>query len=159
MALLGNDSNKQVSPICEGFAETRVNSHPYKGNSLTTRHTWATKVTRVATFMTTIKESAGSHSVRLPRDSPHMAIRGWPIHYPDIHHYRRGEGLSNSVTIEATMFVGFHIARMRQYTTQSCSTGPDDRPLTDTSGGYHLGAPNLSSVYSQPSHPVFSATL
>jgi hypothetical protein len=38
MTLLWNDSNKQVSPLFEGFAETRVNSHPNE-NNLTTRHT------------------------------------------------------------------------------------------------------------------------
>jgi hypothetical protein len=162
MALLGNDSNKQVSPIPEGFVETQVNSHPCKGNSLTTWHTWATKATRVATFTTMIKESgrvAPFPSARLPRDTPHRAIRGWPIHYPDIHHYRRGEGSSNVVTIKATMFARFHIARMRQYTTQTCSPGPDDQSLTNTGDGYHLGALNLSSVDSQPSHPIFSTTL
>jgi hypothetical protein len=35
------------------------------------------------------------------------------------------------------------MSRMRQYTTQTCSSGPDDRSLTDTGGGYHLGAPNV----------------
>jgi hypothetical protein len=162
MALLRNDSNKQVSPISEGSAETHVNSHPCKGNNLTTWHTWTRKATRVATFTTTIKESSRVTpfpSVRLPRDTPHRAIRGWSIHYPGIHHYRRGEGSSNSATIKATMFAGFHIARKHQYTTQTCSPGPDDWSLTNTDRGYHLGAPNLLSVHSQPSHPVFYTAL
>jgi hypothetical protein len=98
-------------------------------------------------------------SVRLPHDTPHRVIRGWPVHYPGIHHYRRGEGPSNSTTIEATMFAGFHIAHMCQYTAQTCSPKPDDWSLTDTGGGYHRGALNMSSVHSQPSHPVFSTTL
>jgi hypothetical protein len=162
MALLRNDSNKQVSPISEGFAETQVNSHPCKGNNLTTWHMWAMKATRVATFMTMIKESgwvAPFPSVCLPRDIPHRAIHGWPVEYPGIHHYRRGEGSSNSVTTEATMFAGFHIAHVHQYTTQTFWPGPDDWSLTELGGGYHLGALNLSSVHSQSSHPVLSTTL
>jgi hypothetical protein len=144
MTLLQNDSNNQVSPISEGFTETRVNSLPCKGNNLTTWHTWATKARQVVTFTTMIKESdqvAPFPSVCLPRDPPHRAIRGWHVHYLGIHHYRSGEGSSNSATIEATMFVGFHIPRMCQYITQTCSLGPDDQSLTDTG----LGLPPRSS--------------
>jgi hypothetical protein len=36
-------------------------------------------------------------------------------------------------------------SHMRQYTTQTCSSGLNDRSLTDTGGGYHLGAPNFRS--------------
>jgi hypothetical protein len=39
-------------------------------------------------------------------------------------------------------------SRMRQYTTQTCSTGPDDRFLTDTGGSYHLEALNFRSDHS-----------
>jgi hypothetical protein len=39
-------------------------------------------------------------------------------------------------------------SHMRQYTTQTCSSGPDDWSLTDTSGGYHHGAPNFRSDHS-----------
>jgi hypothetical protein len=162
MTLLQNDSNKQVSPISKGFVETWVNSHPCKGNNLTRWHMWTTKGTRVATFTTTIKELGRVTpfpSVRFPRDTPHKTIRVWPLHYPGMHHYRGGEGSSNSVTIKAIMFEGFHRARMHQYTTQSCSPGPDDWSITNTGGGYHLEAPNLTSVHSQPSHPVFYTTL
>jgi hypothetical protein len=38
MTLLWNDSNEQVSPISEGFAEIRINLHLAREN-LTTRHT------------------------------------------------------------------------------------------------------------------------
>jgi hypothetical protein len=43
-------------------------------------------------------------------------------------------------------------SRMCQYTTQTCSLGPDDQSLTDTGGGYHLGALNFRSYHS-PSFP------
>jgi hypothetical protein len=39
-------------------------------------------------------------------------------------------------------------SRMRQYTTQTYSSGPDDRSLIDTGAGYHLGAPNFRSDHS-----------
>jgi hypothetical protein len=61
----------------------------------------------------------------------------------------------NSAIVEATKFVGPLKPRMRQYTTHSCSLGPDDRSSIDTGGGYHLGALNLTSDHSQHSHPVF----
>jgi hypothetical protein len=62
---------------------------------------------------------------------------------------------SNSATIEATKFVGPHKSRMHQYTIQSYSPGPDDRSSIDTGEGYHIGALNLTSDHSHPSHPVF----
>jgi hypothetical protein len=49
--------------------------------------------------------------------------------------------------------------RMRQYTSETCPPRLDDWFLTDTGGGYHLGALNLTSDHSQPSHPVISTTL
>jgi hypothetical protein len=39
IALLRNDSSKQASPISEGVAEIRINSHLARVNNLTTRHT------------------------------------------------------------------------------------------------------------------------
>jgi hypothetical protein len=39
-------------------------------------------------------------------------------------------------------------SRMHEYKTQTCSSGSDDRSITDTSGGYHLGAPNFRSDHS-----------
>jgi hypothetical protein len=65
-----------------------------------------------------IKESgrvAPLPSARLPCDTTRWAICGWPVHYLGIRHYRRGEGSSNSATIEATKFVGPHKSRMHQY--------------------------------------------
>jgi hypothetical protein len=50
---------------------------------------------------------------------------------------------SNSATVKATQFVGPKKSRMCEYTTQTCSPGPDDRSLTNTCGGYHFRAPNM----------------
>jgi hypothetical protein len=65
-----------------------------------------------------IRESTGSHLslVHVFHVIPHARLSvGVPVHYPGIHHCRRGEGSSNSVTIEATKFVGPHKSRMCQY--------------------------------------------
>jgi hypothetical protein len=69
-------------------------------------------------FMTMIKELgrlAPFPSVRLPCDTIRCDICGSPVHYPGIHHCRRGEESSNSVTIKAPMFSGPHLSRMHQY--------------------------------------------
>jgi hypothetical protein len=42
---------------------------------------------------------------------------------------------------------------------QICSPGLDDWSLIDMGRGYHLRAPNLTSEYYHPSHPVFSTAL
>jgi hypothetical protein len=68
--------------------------------------------------MTMIKELgriAPFPSVRLPCDTIRCDICGSPVHYPGIHHCRRGEESSNSVTIKAPMFSGPHLSRMHQY--------------------------------------------
>jgi hypothetical protein len=46
---------------------------------------------------------------------PLWAIRGCPVHYPNIHHCRCGRVSSNSATDKATKFVGPHKSRMCQY--------------------------------------------
>jgi hypothetical protein len=38
-----------------------------------------------------------------------------PIHYPSIHHCRRGEGSSNLATIKASKFAGHLKSHMRHY--------------------------------------------
>jgi hypothetical protein len=54
---------------------------------------------------------------------------------------------------EATRFMGPHKSHMHQYTTQTCSPGPDYRSLTDRGEGYHHGAPNiLLSTLTLPIH-------
>jgi hypothetical protein len=41
---------EQASPISKGVTEIRINSHLARENNLITRHTRATKATRVATY-------------------------------------------------------------------------------------------------------------
>jgi hypothetical protein len=56
---------------------------------------------------------------------------------------RYGRTASISAAHKATQFAGPHKSRMCQYITQTCSSGPDDQSLTDTGGGYRLGALNF----------------
>jgi hypothetical protein len=55
--LLHFDTAIKPSPISEGVAEIWINNTPYKGNNMTTRHTWATMAPWVATVHDVIKES------------------------------------------------------------------------------------------------------
>jgi hypothetical protein len=55
--LLLNDYNGQVLSISEGNREDSSQFKPYKGNNLTTCHTWAKEETRVATVHDAVKES------------------------------------------------------------------------------------------------------
>jgi hypothetical protein len=68
---------------------------------------------------------AGSHLflVHVFHVIPLWAIRGWPVHYPGIHHCRKGEVSSNTVTVEATKLVGPHKSRMRQYIIEFAHRG------------------------------------
>jgi hypothetical protein len=75
---------------------------------------------------------------------PRRTHCGWPMHYP----VRYGRIASVLAAHEATQFAGPIKSRMRQYTTQTCSSGSDDRSLTDTGGGYHLRALNFISDHS-----------
>jgi hypothetical protein len=79
-------------------------------------------------------------STRMPRWTHH----GWPDTIPyNIHkevRYRTTRRYTKLLSLWDPMKF-----RMRQYTAQTCSSGLDDRSLTDTGGGYHLGALNFKS--------------
>jgi hypothetical protein len=55
--LLLNDCNGQVLPIYESDRGDSSQFKPYKGNNLTTRHTWAREATRVEIVHDVVKES------------------------------------------------------------------------------------------------------
>jgi hypothetical protein len=92
------------------------------------------------------KSKAGSYLALVPSFTrmPQRTHRGWPdtipynIHKEVWYHPTRWHTklLSLRDPIKSCM---------RQYTTQTCSLGPDDRSIADISGGYHLGAPNFRS--------------
>jgi hypothetical protein len=53
------------SPISEGVTEIRINSQPYKGINLTTRHTWVRRAPRVATVHDAVKETIRAYLTRV----------------------------------------------------------------------------------------------
>jgi hypothetical protein len=73
--------------------------------------------------------------------------RGWPDTFPfNIHkevRYRPTRRHMKLLSLRDPIK-----SHMRQYTTQTCSSGPDDRSLTNTGGGYHLETLNFRSDHS-----------
>jgi hypothetical protein len=67
--------------------------------------------------------------------------------------------LSNSATVEATKFVGPNESCMRQYIINLVHRGQTIGPQSTQAGATTFRAPNMKTVHSQPSHPVFSTAL
>jgi hypothetical protein len=101
------------------------------------------------------KSQSGSHLslVHVIHVIPLRAIRVWPIHYPSIHHCRRGEVSSNSVTGEVTKFVGPHKSLMHQYIINLAHRGQTIGPqLTQAGLPPQSSEYENSSLSSFPSH-------
>jgi hypothetical protein len=137
-------------PYPRAIAEIRINSQPCKGINLTTWHTRPEGHHGCHMFTMRSKSWVGSKltlvssSTRMPR----WTHRGWPKHYPIIHPWSE---VRYRPTRRQTKLLSLQVpikSRMRQYTTQTCSSGPDDRSLTDIGGGYHLEALNFRSDHS-----------
>jgi hypothetical protein len=136
--LLRNDRNRQVLPIPEGNRGGSSQFNPCKGKNLTTRHLGARRAPRVATVHDAVKELDRV----LPRPSAIFhayASADTPWVARTLSHCtprKRGKVLSLRDPKKS---------HMCQYMTQTCSPGPDDRSLTDSAGGYQLGASNIRS--------------
>jgi hypothetical protein len=95
-------------------------------------------------FMTRSKSRARSYLTLVPSSTrmPRQTHRGWPDTIPyNIHkevRYRPTQRHTKLLSLWNPIK-----SHMSQYITQTCSSGPDDRSLTDTGGSYHLGAPNF----------------
>jgi hypothetical protein len=124
-----------------GYREDSNQYSPCKGNNLTTRHTWAMKATRVATFhddYQRVRTKSYLTPVPSSRWKPHRVVRGWPEHYLFYHPW--SEVRYHPTQRPSSYYVSGGIsARMRQYTTQSLLQGAQQTwSLIDTGGGYHL---------------------
>jgi hypothetical protein len=151
--LLLNTANK-TSPMSEGVVEIWINSQPYNGINLTTRHTHARRAPWVATIHDEAKETIRAHLTLVhvfhayaSADTPWVAhALSWctPARY--------GKIASVSVTHDATQFgdsiCPICVSRVQILFIRAQQT----RALTDTGGGYHLGALNIISDHS-PSFP------
>jgi hypothetical protein len=120
------DLASKSSPISEGVVEIRIDIHlprekPDNATLKSHEHTMSGNSSRRDQG----DDLGPPHpSASLPCDTS-TGIRGWPMHYPGIHHYRYGGIASVSVTYEATKFVGPHKSRMRQYIVNAYSFGPN----------------------------------
>jgi hypothetical protein len=147
-----------VLPISEGNHGDSSQFKPCKENNLTTWHTWATEATWVATVHDAIKESG----------------RVLPCPSAIFHAYASVDTpwVANTIPYNNHEEVGYRPTQwhlkllslwdpikscMCRYTTQTCSSGPDDWSLTDTGGGYRLEAPNFRSDHSSSFPPSILA--
>jgi hypothetical protein len=99
--------------------------------------------------MTRSKSQAGSYLTLVPSSMciPRRTHRGWPNTIP----YNIHKEVRYCPTRWHTKLLNLWDpikSRMSQYITQTCSSGPDDRSLTNAGGGYHLGALNFRSDHS-----------
>jgi hypothetical protein len=151
--------SEQASPISEGVAEIRINSHLARKNNLIIQYTRATKATRVATFHIDYQ--------RVERDAPYPSA---------VFHVKTSPG---------SPWVARTLSQCHLWSTVGCcrtqrpskllslwdpinfvcistqlnacwNRAQPTRSLINTARGYHLRAPNLTSDHSQPSHSVFS---
>jgi hypothetical protein len=133
--------------MSDGVVEIQINNQPCKGINLTTRHMWATEATRVATVHDTVKKSGRV----LPRPSvvfhayastDTLWVARTLFHCTPV---KRGKISSNSSTHEATKF-GDPTCPVCISTFKCLFIWAQPTwALTDTCGGYHLGAPNFRS--------------
>jgi hypothetical protein len=150
LIILRLDSTNKPSPMIEGVAEIWINNQPCKGINLTTWHTWATEVTRVASVHDMVKElgrilphpSAVFHAYA-SMDTTWVA---WTLSYCTPMKWHKVS--SNPLTHKATKF-GDYICPVCVSTLKCLfiQTQPM-QALTDTGGGYHLEALNFRSDHS-----------
>jgi hypothetical protein len=150
LIILRLDSVNKPSSMFEGVVEIRINSQPYKGINLTTRHTWATEATRVVIVHDTVKESGRV----LPRPSVVFyayASADTPLVARTLSHCRHvkwGKVSSNPSAHEATKF-GDSICPGCVSTVKCLFIRTQSMwALTDIGGGYHLGTLNFRSNHS-----------
>jgi hypothetical protein len=152
--LLRLGAANKPSPISEGVTEIQVNSQPCKGINLTTRHTQARRAAWVTTIHDKVKETIRAHHTLVHVFHAYASVDTlWVAHA--LSHYtsvRYGRIASVSAIHDTTQFGGSICPIC--VSTFKCLfiwTKPT-RALTDTGGGYHLGALNIRSDYS-PSFP------
>jgi hypothetical protein len=95
------------------------------------------------------KSQSGSYLALVPSFTcmPRWTHRGWPDTIPYNIHKEVGYRPTRRHTKLFSLWEPIK-SRMHQYTTQTCSSRPDDQSLIDTGGGYHFGALNFRSDHS-----------
>jgi hypothetical protein len=140
---------EQASPISEGVVEVWINSH------LAREITW----------------QHGTHEPQRQHEWPSFAMTikdlGWVLPHPNVVFHaktspdiswvaqtlsllssvKRHKVSSNSVTVEATKFMGFHISHMRQYIINPCCYRAQPVwSFIDTGKGYHLWSSKYENI-------------
>jgi hypothetical protein len=136
-----------VLPISEGIVKTQGNLNlawviTWQHDTCEPRghHEWQQ-------FTMTIKESSWAHLTLVPSSTcmPWRTHRGWPEHYPNVHLWSMVGCHPTQRPLKLLSLRDRKKSQMRQYTTQTCSPGPEDRSFINLGRDYHLGAPNLRS--------------
>jgi hypothetical protein len=150
LIILRLDAVNKPSPMSEGVTEIWINNQPCKGINLTTRHTWATEATWVATVHDAVKESgrvlprpSATYHAYASVDTPWVART--LSHCTSV---KQGKILPNPSAHEATKFRdSICLVCVSTFKCLFIRTQPT-WALTDTGRGYHLGAPNFRSDHS-----------
>jgi hypothetical protein len=137
--------------------EIQINSQPCKGLNLTIQHMQARRAPRVATVHDVVKETIRTHLTLVHVfHADASADTPWVAHA--LSHYtpnRYGRIASISAAHDATQFRdSICPVCISTFKCLFIWTQPT-RALTDTGGGYHLGAPNIRSDHS----PSFSSSI
>jgi hypothetical protein len=150
LELLHLGAANKPSPISEGVMEIPINSQPCMGINLTTRHTQAQRVPRVATIHVTIMEMIRAQLTLVHIFHAYALVDiSWVAHaLSHCTSIRYGRIASVSVAHDATKF-GDSICPICISTFKCLLIRIQPmRALTDTGRGYHLGAPNFRSDHS-----------
>jgi hypothetical protein len=147
LIILCLDAANKPSPMSEGVTEIRINSQPYEGINLTTRHPQARRHHEWQPFMTWPK-SRGRSYLTLVSSSTRMPCWthcGWPEHYSIVHlwsevryhpTHRHMKLLSLGIPYVPYASVHFKCLFIQTQSTWA---------LINTSEGYHLRVLNFWS--------------
>jgi hypothetical protein len=150
---------EQASPISEGVPKIQINSHlsreitwQHDTREPWRQHDWPPFAMTITESGPVVPRPGADFQVKTSMGSPWVA---WTLSL--LSSVKQGKVSSNSVTFEATKFVGLHISCMLQYISNACCNGSQPtRSLINTSGATTFGAPNMKRDHSHSFPYVFS---
>jgi hypothetical protein len=150
--------SEQASPIFKGAVEIRINSHLVR--EITWQHDTCEphRYHEWPPFSLTIKESGRvlSHPSVVFHTKTSMGNPWAARTLSQCTPVKQGKISSNSMTVKLlSLREPINPVCVSTQLSACCNRAQSTRSSTDTGGGYHLGAPNLTSDHSQPSYPVF----
>jgi hypothetical protein len=149
-----NTVNKP-SPMSEGVVEIRINNQPCKGINLTTWHTQAQRPPRVATIHNVTKKPGRV----LPRPSVVFHVYAsvdtpWVAQTLSRYTSMKWGKVSSTPRHTKLLSLGISYVPYAPVHFKCLFNGAQPtRALIDTSGGYHLEAPNIRSYQYPPFSP------